>query len=152
MPPPPRLRALGPGQCAAADFQTMARPAGLYTPHLGFLAKRDAVDFAKRRAAVEDFPQRRLPQRNHAAGDGPIADLRQRPLGQDHFLDFIGEVEEFGDTFTAPVAGAVAVMAALALMKRHVLVLDRKSTRLNSSHVEISYAVFCLKKKNITRQ
>src|SRR5437660_2606608 len=27
---------------------------------------------------------------------------------------------------------------------------DRKSTRLNSSHVAISYAVFCLKKKNIT--
>src|SRR5699024_12829577 len=26
---------------------------------------------------------------------------------------------------------------------------DRKSTRLNSSHVSISYAVFCLKKKNI---
>src|SRR5438874_9673948 len=26
-------------------------------------------------------------------------------------------------------------------------VTDRKSTRLNSSHVEISYAVFCLKKK-----
>src|SRR2546430_2919681 len=28
------------------------------------------------------------------------------------------------------------------------LVLDRKSTRLNSSHSQISYAVFCLKKKN----
>src|SRR5690606_41686914 len=27
--------------------------------------------------------------------------------------------------------------------------IDRKSTRLNSSHVKISYAVFCLKKKNI---
>src|ERR1035441_10783395 len=27
-------------------------------------------------------------------------------------------------------------------------VLDRKSTRLNSSHLGISYAVFCLKKKN----
>src|SRR5690349_24659973 len=27
------------------------------------------------------------------------------------------------------------------------LSVDRKSTRLNSSHVEISYAVFCLKKK-----
>src|SRR5690606_41583286 len=26
--------------------------------------------------------------------------------------------------------------------------VDRKSTRLNSSHVKISYAVFCLKKKN----
>src|SRR3712207_3118181 len=28
--------------------------------------------------------------------------------------------------------------------------LDRKSTRLNSSHANISYAVFCLKKKNAT--
>src|SRR5690242_21622924 len=28
---------------------------------------------------------------------------------------------------------------------------DRKSTRLNSSHMSISYAVFCLKKKNINR-
>src|SRR3712207_8556697 len=31
------------------------------------------------------------------------------------------------------------------------VVLDRKSTRLNSSHANIPYAVFCLKKKNITR-
>src|SRR5690606_39821144 len=29
----------------------------------------------------------------------------------------------------------------------HSIQLDRKSTRLNSSHVKISYAVFCLKKK-----
>src|SRR3712207_7229658 len=28
---------------------------------------------------------------------------------------------------------------------------DRKSTRLNSSHANISYAVFCLKKKNISQ-
>src|SRR2546430_4924345 len=33
------------------------------------------------------------------------------------------------------------------LMVEDVL-LDRKSTRLNSSHSQISYAVFCLKKKN----
>src|SRR5690349_23962960 len=31
-------------------------------------------------------------------------------------------------------------------------VTDRKSTRLNSSHVEISYAVFCLKKKKKEHQ
>src|SRR5256886_8338584 len=31
-----------------------------------------------------------------------------------------------------------------------ILDIDRKSTRLNSSHSQISYAVFCLKKKNIT--
>src|SRR5206468_11813805 len=30
-------------------------------------------------------------------------------------------------------------------------ILDRKSTRLNSSHDQISYAVFCLKKKNKNR-
>src|SRR3712207_7618396 len=29
--------------------------------------------------------------------------------------------------------------------------IDRKSTRLNSSHANISYAVFCLKKKNYRR-
>src|SRR5207253_11444574 len=34
---------------------------------------------------------------------------------------------------------------------RESLGLDRKSTRLNSSHVAISYAVFCLKKKNRTK-
>src|SRR5690606_16526690 len=32
-------------------------------------------------------------------------------------------------------------------LKTHITTLDRKSTRLNSSHVKISYAVFCLKKK-----
>src|SRR5699024_12628272 len=33
----------------------------------------------------------------------------------------------------------------------HVPARDRKSTRLNSSHVSISYAVFCLKKKKTTK-
>src|SRR3712207_7943032 len=40
--------------------------------------------------------------------------------------------------FTADLADAMAGADA---------VLDRKSTRLNSSHANISYAVFCLKKK-----
>src|SRR2546422_7336171 len=34
--------------------------------------------------------------------------------------------------------------------RHHVLKVDRKSTRLNSSHGYISYAVFCLKKKKNT--
>src|SRR5256885_3520792 len=33
---------------------------------------------------------------------------------------------------------------------RRRIITDRKSTRLNSSHLVISYAVFCLKKKKIT--
>src|SRR5690606_41794957 len=34
-----------------------------------------------------------------------------------------------------------------AISSRLLFAVDRKSTRLNSSHVKISYAVFCLKKK-----
>src|SRR3989442_653105 len=40
-----------------------------------------------------------------------------------------------------------AVGQALNELRAHVEAVDRKSTRLNSSHVRISYAVFCLKKK-----
>src|SRR5256885_4891316 len=47
---------------------------------------------------------------------------------------------------TSPVGAQVpAVEPALANVKP---LQDRKSTRLNSSHLVISYAVFCLKKKN----
>src|SRR5690606_40879414 len=35
----------------------------------------------------------------------------------------------------------------MQMVSKRSLILDRKSTRLNSSHVKISYAVFCLKKK-----
>src|SRR5256885_7234034 len=35
--------------------------------------------------------------------------------------------------------------------RRRPALQDRKSTRLNSSHLVISYAVFCLKKKNINK-
>src|SRR5690606_39716303 len=41
-----------------------------------------------------------------------------------------------------PTAGLGSIMSSLITTS-----LDRKSTRLNSSHVKISYAVFCLKKK-----
>src|SRR3989442_9848714 len=42
----------------------------------------------------------------------------------------------------------VAVDAGLVGIDHAHFLEDRKSTRLNSSHVRISYAVFCLKKKN----
>src|SRR5258707_11238360 len=37
------------------------------------------------------------------------------------------------------------------LFVEHTKTLDRKSTRLNSSHANISYAVFCLKKKKYNK-
>src|SRR5689334_24755465 len=46
--------------------------------------------------------------------------------------------------------GAVGVEQEAGLVAgRAVADRDRKSTRLNSSHSSISYAVFCLKKKNL---
>src|SRR3712207_8273777 len=52
--------------------------------------------------------------------------------------------------------GGVTGRALLLVARRHIdlalvssaVCRDRKSTRLNSSHANISYAVFCLKKKN----
>src|SRR5207249_10639512 len=49
-----------------------------------------------------------------------------------------------GKFLTPTYACRILLLAGHALPR----IADRKSTRLNSSHVSISYAVFCLKKKN----
>src|SRR5699024_5444757 len=46
------------------------------------------------------------------------------------------------------VAAIVSWLVSGDLADAFVILIDRKSTRLNSSHVSISYAVFCLKKKS----
>src|SRR5690625_1659504 len=62
--------------------------------------------------------------------------------------------ERSGDRFDLPAGDHVHRPGViLDLQQRQRAVRqggDRKSTRLNSSHVAISYAVFCLKKKNNT--
>src|SRR5699024_11828351 len=64
-----------------------------------------------------------------------------------------------GDTAMRQTVEAVQVFGGYGFTKDYpverymrdakITQIDRKSTRLNSSHVSISYAVFCLKKKNI---
>src|SRR2546426_6445455 len=46
------------------------------------------------------------------------------------------------------IQGVTRSLASATIARNSLLGLDRKSTRLNSSHLVISYAVFCLKKKN----
>src|SRR5947209_9270708 len=46
-------------------------------------------------------------------------------------------------------ADVTSWMTGWILIIGSIVTVDRKSTRLNSSHANISYAVFCLKKKNI---
>src|SRR5690606_40949473 len=54
----------------------------------------------------------------------------------------------FGSGSRAPIAISLLVKNPDAQAHGKIYFQDRKSTRLNSSHVKISYAVFCLKKKN----
>src|SRR6266478_8962638 len=61
------------------------------------------------------------------------------------------EVAKLGLSLPIQVIGAGELASAILLLIPRTsslgLLLDRKSTRLNSSHSQISYAVFCLKKK-----
>src|SRR5439155_12807754 len=59
------------------------------------------------------------------------------------------DVVEFNPQQDAGGAGGVTAAVCAKLVKELAgkMIADRKSTRLNSSHVAISYAVFCLKKK-----
>src|SRR5205814_7060532 len=62
---------------------------------------------------------------------------RSRPLGRKHH----------GGHAVGPVAERRPRADAAGVRARAAAIQDRKSTRLNSSHLGISYAVFCLKKK-----
>src|SRR5207302_8960488 len=59
----------------------------------------------------------------------------------------ISGLDHHGDGATRPDAIIRPVVAVERLEFGESVDRDRKSTRLNSSHVKISYAVFCLKKK-----
>src|SRR5690554_7393341 len=52
-----------------------------------------------------------------------------------------------GDYFSQLGANLIITSRSMEVLKKSAEEIDRKSTRLNSSHVRISYAVFCLKKK-----
>src|SRR3712207_7341769 len=56
-----------------------------------------------------------------------------------------------GDTSVLLGMPAHKVTASAGLQPWRSLTIDRKSTRLNSSHANISYAVFCLKKKTYNK-
>src|SRR2546426_6761304 len=69
--------------------------------------------------------------------------FRSRVLGVGHRLTNLDRVHA-GD-------GHEVARARLRDLDALQALVDRKSTRLNSSHLVISYAVFCLKKKNHAR-
>src|SRR5690606_27847367 len=127
----------------AAVPARFVRPA-LLTPHAGELARMLDVDRAEveahrlrhARQAAERWNATVLLKGSTTLVVAPDGRMRINPTG----------------TSALATAGTGDVLAGLAgsLLAAGLTPLDagdRKSTRLNSSHVKISYAVFCLKKK-----
>src|SRR5688572_31893182 len=73
--------------------------------------------------------------------DAPEAHAKAKELRGEYVIAVIGDVVARAENTRNPkiTTGDVEVLAK-------ELFIDRKSTRLNSSHSQISYAVFCLKK------
>src|SRR3712207_7606855 len=73
----------------------------------------------------------------------PRRDVSRRNRLDDRVRELVGQDPL---QFLGPVEGAADRDADAAVVGRRRPGRDRKSTRLNSSHANISYAVFCLKK------
>src|SRR3712207_7177121 len=78
----------------------------------------------------------------------PISRWLPIPGTLENYRSAIGKPHFLQDVRNSIAVVAVTVLVSLALA--FLAALDRKSTRLNSSHANISYAVFCLKKKKNT--
>src|SRR5688572_24177952 len=61
----------------------------------------------------------------------------------------VGHVDAVGSVSFSPDRARIASADAAGMVRLWDTARDRKSTRLNSSHSQISYAVFCLKKKKL---
>src|SRR5690606_40984043 len=66
---------------------------------------------------------------------------------QEVTIGLIGKYVSLPDAYKSIIEAFIHAGAVLECKVHLKLISDRKSTRLNSSHVKISYAVFCLKKK-----
>src|SRR5699024_11461043 len=80
-------------------------------------------------------------------GDNDLVGIKQR-LYQFYELVNDSGIKEFQKAIETFKNWQKEILSSFAF-DLHNGYIDRKSTRLNSSHVSISYAVFCLKKKNI---
>src|SRR5690349_8205918 len=99
----------------------------------------------KRIAGVVQTPA--IERRDYLPGFGFGTQLQESPSPHTHMRSS-SAISWAGAFFRWAFHIAVTKGSNVVVPLSGRLCLDRKSTRLNSSHVEISYAVFCLKKKN----
>src|SRR5437773_10202603 len=76
--------------------------------------------------------------------------LHSFPTRRSSDLSFLSHLLKVPSAIDSPIWGINTSTRAIGSPQyaaSHLAALDRKSTRLNSSHITNSYAVFCLKKK-----
>src|SRR5690606_41942048 len=109
-------------------------PRFLYVVCCAALVRRSICNASGAPRALHSFPTRR--SSDLQGGPDPLARLSWR--------DEIDRVRRALSTLPDRQQQVLLLTRVEGMSTRE----DRKSTRLNSSHVKISYAVFCLKKKN----
>src|SRR5690606_40590178 len=97
------------------------------------------------RPYLPPFPTRRSSDLPDELGKGPPVETRTSALHPG------STIRSARGSTNCPAAPSESASASAATSRRKPAP-DRKSTRLNSSHVKISYAVFCLKKKQVAPQ
>src|ERR1035438_5181761 len=115
-----------------------ARRAPRHPLYPGLTAARAATAKGEHAALAGSFCEmaHRRPARTRARSAVFVLHYSGRPFLSE------GERDALWEMFRAPVYG-------MLLDRRGRVMGDRKSTRLNSSHLGISYAVFCLKKRTL---
>src|SRR5262245_61151789 len=95
-----------------------------------------------------DIDERRIEQRSAACDAGELAALLAREKARTIAARRPGRLVLGADQTLALGNRRFSKPGDRAGARQQLEALDRKSTRLNSSHLGISYAVFCLKKKS----
>src|SRR5256886_1437160 len=112
------------------------KPDGLSQVALGDSAKAEVGDFVV--AIGNPFGLQ------HTVTSGIISGLSRSGINPDGYEDFI---QTDASINPGNSGGALVNLRGELIGINTAILIDRKSTRLNSSHSQISYAVFCLKKK-----
>src|SRR5690606_40994914 len=120
------------GFCSNRLWMQVSKSRGRQLP----VVARDSTSWQAWNTPARAIAWSRLGGENHMSASPPVEAVVNDPAAEAHLALVEHHRLAGGD-------------GPLGLVEFHppAIVLDRKSTRLNSSHVKISYAVFCLKKK-----
>src|SRR5207249_5064432 len=140
-----KVRFVGAGAIGVSAIWTLLK---LVKPVARGLAGAMAASRARKAGKAHTLP---ITERDIPIGIVGLSTLAcMLPIGW--LLGYFGNASGLGAHVTSLIIGGVAYVVLMSFFVSAVCgymagLIDRKSTRLNSSHVSISYAVFCLKKK-----